>query len=85
MPTSDDFKPAHQEEYQAVIARLREARMHLGLSQEEVANRLGRSQSFVSRCESGERRIDIIELKAFAELYERSVLFFLYGYGTAVS
>jgi hypothetical protein len=35
----------------------------------EVAGRLGRPQSFVSKCESGERRVDVVELVEFSRLY----------------
>jgi transcriptional regulator with XRE-family HTH domain len=48
-----------------------------GRTQAEVAKTLGRPQSFVAKCESGERRVDVIELEEFARLYGRSVLFFL--------
>jgi transcriptional regulator with XRE-family HTH domain len=48
---------------------LRLARERAGLSQVEVARRLGKPQSFVSKCESGERRVDVVELRDFARLY----------------
>lgn len=38
-----------------------DARMKSGLSQENVADRLNRPQSYVSKCERGERRMDVIE------------------------
>lgn len=41
--------------------------MDLGISQEELARRIGRTQSFVSKCERGERRIDIIEVRQFCK------------------
>jgi transcriptional regulator with XRE-family HTH domain len=41
-----------------------------------VARRLGKPQSFVSKCESGERRVDLVELLAFAKLYGVDVTFF---------
>jgi transcriptional regulator with XRE-family HTH domain len=43
-------------------ALLREARLARGLTQENVAERLGRPQSFVSKYETGERRLDVLEL-----------------------
>jgi transcriptional regulator with XRE-family HTH domain len=70
---SDGYK----ERYSAFLERFRQARTESGLSQEEVADRLGVSQSLISRAESGDRRIDIIELQAFAELYRKSLVFFL--------
>lgn len=42
---------------------LRQVRLEAGLRQAEVAERLGRPQSFVSKYESGERRLDILELR----------------------
>lgn len=41
---------------------LRKIRIDAGLRQDDVAERLGRPQSFVSKYESGERRLDILEL-----------------------
>lgn len=46
------------------MALLRELRRSTGLRQSELAERLGRPQSFVSKYESGERRLDLVELKA---------------------
>jgi transcriptional regulator with XRE-family HTH domain len=40
---------------------LTDARRQAGLTQEALAGRLGRPQSFVSKCERGERRLDVIE------------------------
>jgi transcriptional regulator with XRE-family HTH domain len=42
---------------------LRQTRMNAGLTQEDVAQRLKQPQSFVSKYESGERRLDVIELR----------------------
>lgn len=72
----DDF---HDREYQVVLTRLYQARKEQGLTQAEVANKLGKPQSFVSRSETGERRIDVIELKAFARLYYKKIDWFLEG------
>lgn len=46
------------------------------MSQVEAAARLGVPQSFVSKCESGERRVDIIELKVFANTYGKDLGYF---------
>jgi transcriptional regulator with XRE-family HTH domain len=45
----------------AVQQMLMEARINLRLSQAEVALRLGKPQSFVSKYERGERRLDVVE------------------------
>lgn len=58
-------KSIFSENYTLFLKRLREARQHAGLTQEQLAHRLGHNQSFVSKCERGERRIDVIELHYF--------------------
>lgn len=63
--------------YQAFLRRLRDARIEAGLTQGEVAQKLNEPQSFVSRCESGERRVDIIELVDFALIYRKSLDYFV--------
>ena len=59
----------HSREYERLLVRLRAARAAARLTQVEVAEALGITRSVVSKCESGERRIDAVELKGFAELY----------------
>jgi transcriptional regulator with XRE-family HTH domain len=51
----------------ALLAALREARKQAGLSQQEVARRLKRPQSFVSAYESGDRKIDVLEFLRIAK------------------
>ena len=67
----------HSREYRIFLDLLKKARKTSGLTQEEVAHALGRHQSFVSKCESGERRVDVVELKKFAELYGKSLSYFV--------
>ncbi|MGH7206326.1 MAG: helix-turn-helix domain-containing protein [Nitrospiraceae bacterium] len=50
--------------------RLRKTREYLGLSQEEVAKRIGIPRSALSNIESGQRGIDALELRKIAELYK---------------
>jgi len=66
----------YREQYDAFLKRLRQARLKAGLTQEEVARRLGKPQSFVSKCESGERRVDVVELTRLAKLYGKTLDFF---------
>lgn len=56
-------------EYQLLAHRLRRARERAGLTQVEVARALGRPQSFVSKAETAERRLDVFELVEFLDLY----------------
>jgi transcriptional regulator with XRE-family HTH domain len=60
-----------------MLKRLKDARVQAALTQTQVAAALRRPQSFVSKCESGERRIDVIELDEFARLYRKPIDFFL--------
>jgi len=55
---------------------LRKARKDAGLTQVEVARTLSRPQSFISKVESGERRVDFVELQYFAKLYRKPLTFF---------
>ena len=67
----------HPQRYRRMLRRLREARNEAGMSQVQVAARLKVSQIFVSRVETGERRIDPVELQELAALYEKPITFFL--------
>jgi hypothetical protein len=66
----------HSNAYASLARRLKEARLEAGLTQVMAAGRLHKPQSFISKCESGERRIDVLELKAFAALYGKDLAFF---------
>jgi transcriptional regulator with XRE-family HTH domain len=59
------------------LDRLKQAREEAGLTQVRVAEKLHRPQSFVSKCESGERRVDIVELQEFASIYGKAIGSFL--------
>jgi transcriptional regulator with XRE-family HTH domain len=61
-------KSLHTARYQKLLDYLVAARKSRGLSQQAVADRLQRPQSFVSKYESGERRIDVVELLTLAEV-----------------
>jgi len=67
----------HTARYRQFLKRLKDARQTAGLTQVDAARALRRPQSFVSKCESGERRVDVIELEAFAKLYRKPLSFFL--------
>lgn len=54
-------KSIRTDEYSALLRRLVSARKEAGVTQQELAARLGRPQSFVSKYERQERRLDVIE------------------------
>ena len=62
------MKSLHSTRYRRFLQLLVEARQASGLSQQAVADKLGRPQSFLSKCESGERRVDLVEFLALAEI-----------------
>jgi transcriptional regulator with XRE-family HTH domain len=64
------------QEYRAFLRRLKQAREDARLTQADVAHRLSRPQSFISKCESGERRVDFVELRHFARIYKKSISYF---------
>ena len=57
----------HNSDYQLLLNVLRAVRKRVGVSQVDLAERLGNTQTFVSKCERGERRLDVVELVEFAE------------------
>lgn len=54
--------------HQALTALLIRKREEAGLTEAELAEKLGEYQSFVARLESGQRRVDVIEFLALAQL-----------------
>ena len=61
------------DERRALGARLKEAREYAGLSQEDVSKITGIARSAISLSETGQRRVDALELKKLAGVYGRSV------------
>lgn len=56
--------------------KLREAREYLSLSQDEVSKIIGIPRAAISLIETGQRKVDALELKEFARLYQRQVSYF---------
>jgi transcriptional regulator with XRE-family HTH domain len=69
-------KALHTRRYRAFLERLRQARIESGLTQSGLAAKLGRPQTWVSKCELGERRVDFVELEDIAGACERPLTFF---------
>ena len=70
-------KSIHTNEYKVFVGRLKKARLEAGLTQVEAAKKLGRPQSHISNVETGQQRVDVVELKRFAKLYGKAVNYFL--------
>jgi transcriptional regulator with XRE-family HTH domain len=61
------MKTGSRKTYARLSQLLIEARKKSGLSQQEVADRLGRPQTYVSRVERGTRQMDLVEFLEIAE------------------
>jgi transcriptional regulator with XRE-family HTH domain len=65
-----------EEKRRRLSDRLREARKYLGLKQEEVATYLKIPRTALTEIESGQRRVEAIELIRLAKLYRQPVAYF---------
>jgi len=70
-------KTIYSKEHKYIVKQLKKAREEAGLSQEQVANVLNATQSYISKLESGQRKIDVVQLKKFAKIYKKSLDFFI--------
>jgi ribosome-binding protein aMBF1 (putative translation factor) len=66
--------------YDDIVQRLIEARQESGLTQREVSAQIGRAHSFLSKCETGERRVDVLELLQLAKFYKKPLQYFFGGW-----
>ncbi|QNN68768.1 helix-turn-helix domain-containing protein [Thermomonas carbonis] len=64
------MKSIYQDAYQSLLTLLVEARNTSGLTQQQVADKLGRPQSFISKIENGDRRLDVIEFLEICRLLD---------------
>ncbi len=67
----------YSKDHQAIVDRLKKARVESGLSQVEVSEKLGKTQSYVSKIESGQRRFDVLQLKEYARIYKKPLEYFV--------
>jgi len=67
------YSPHHRQ----LVAMLRDLREKAGLTQSILAEKLGRSQSFVSKYEAGELRLDLLEIRSVCETLGTSLSAFV--------
>ncbi len=72
-------------EYRLFVSQLRTARKKAGLNQAELARRLDETQSFISKVERGERRLDFVELETFCTALGISLVDFAKHFVRAIS
>ncbi len=70
-------KTIHAKKYHIVISLLRELREQKQLTQKGLADIIGSDQTFISKIEIGERRVDIIELRYICEALEIELVEFV--------
>jgi transcriptional regulator with XRE-family HTH domain len=67
-------------EYDVLRKLLREVREEAEVTQVELAERIGETQSYVSKCERGERRLDLVQLRSFCRALGISLSSFVSSY-----
>lgn len=70
-------KAIYSREHKDLISKLKKAREAAGLQQQDVAKLLKRTQSYVSKLESGQRRVDVVQLKTLARIYKKGMGYFV--------
>jgi len=70
-------KSIYSRYHKHLVGKLKQARKEAGLSQRETAQLLKKTQSYLSKVEKGQIRIDFIQLKSFARIYGKNLAYFL--------
>ena len=70
-------KTIYSKDHKFLVEQLKKARIEAGLDQERAAELLGKTQSFISKIEAGQRRIDVVQLKEFAKIYKKPLDYFI--------
>jgi len=63
----------HDPRFEAMIKILKDARLKLGMTQEELSKNLGQHRIYITKVESGERRLDIVELYELCQALNISI------------
>lgn len=66
-------KSIYSQHYRLFLELLRTTREKAGLTQGNIAVKLNTTQSFISKCERGERRLDLVELRSWCEALDISL------------
>jgi transcriptional regulator with XRE-family HTH domain len=71
------IKNIYTEDHKYIVNKLINARKDKKLTQSQVAKKLKKSQSYVSKIESCQLKIDVVELKEFSALYDKGIEYFI--------
>ena len=70
-------KSIYSKEYEYLTSQLKKARLEAGYTQNKVSKLLKKSQSNISKVESGQIRLDVIQLREYAKLYRKDLYYFI--------
>ncbi len=70
-------KGIYSKEQKYLTEQLKKARKESGLDQKKVSEKLGTTQSYVSKLESGQRKVDALQLRELSKIYKKSLSYFL--------
>ncbi len=70
-------KTRFSKEYKKLAQKIKDARQKARLEQTELAMRLGKHQSYISKIETGSRHIDIFELKELSQILKKDINYFI--------
>ena len=71
------MKSIYSKVYKDIISRMKKARKEAGFTQKDVADKLKVTQPYISKIEACQLRVDIVQLKKFAELYGKPLNYML--------
>lgn len=66
----------YSQKNEELLEKLRTARLEAGLTQVETSKKLKKPQSYISKIERGERKVEAIELGEFAKIYDKDISYF---------
>ena len=81
---ADPRKSIHDRSYQVLVECLRAARRAADITQVELAAKLGADQSYVSKYERSERRVDVIEVRAVCRALNLDLATFIDSFEAAL-
>lgn len=70
-------KALYSKEQKSLAGKIKSARKEAGLDQTSAAKLLKTSQSYISKVESGQCRVDVIQLKEIAKAYNKKIDYFI--------
>ena len=70
-------KTLYSWKYKRLVQKLKKARLERGLNQVAVGKLLKKDQTFVSKVEAGQYRLDVIQLGQFSKIYKKDIKYFL--------